>query len=208
MESADGHHFITMEFIQGETLASRLHRGRVATTDALEICRQVAAALEAAHNQGVVHRDVKPANIMISLDGLVKVLDFGVAKMLTPAYDGSKSSEGGPDSVLAGTPEYMSPEQLLSRRADHRSDIWALGCVLYECLTGQRVVDADFLARGVGSWTPDWRRLPEDAAEGVRSILARSLKIDPNERASSMSDIRASIEAITAALPGPAPSGS
>jgi len=142
----DGIDFLVMEHVEGETIAARLSGGPVAIEDALEIGIQTAAALEHAHRRNVVHRDLKPSNVMLTSTG-VKLLDFGLAKLsLADAAAGTTSSDQGPNTtsgVLLGTLPYMSPEQIEGKAADARSDIWALGCLLYELIAGQPAFASD-----------------------------------------------------------------
>ena len=130
LEIAGGVHAIVMELIDGPTLADSLASGPLTLDAALEIARQIAEALEAAHEKGIIHRDLKPANIKLTATGEVRLLDFGLAQALTP--DGAASNEG----PVMGTPGYMSPEQVRGERVDARTDVWAFGCMLYEMLTG------------------------------------------------------------------------
>src|SRR5438477_1460641 len=142
-------HALVLELLKGETLADRIARGPLPLEEALPIARQICAALEAAHDQGIVHRDLKPSNIKISPEGVVKVLDFGLAKLAQPdaaARHGDVTASPTITSpalmtgagIVLGTAAYMSPEQAKGREADKRSDIWAFGCVVYEMLTGRR----------------------------------------------------------------------
>jgi serine/threonine protein kinase len=148
LEEADGVRALVLELVEGETLADRIARGPVPLTDALKIARQIADALEAAHNRDVVHRDVKPANITVTPDGVVKVLDFGLAKIRDAASGRANSllattqAISTPGAIL-GTAAYMSPEQAKGQDADRTSDVWGFGCVLYELLTGRRVFRGD-----------------------------------------------------------------
>jgi serine/threonine protein kinase len=152
LERADGVPALVMELVNGETLADRIARGPIPLDDALTIARQIADALDSAHTNGIVHRDLKPANIKLRPDDVVKVLDFGLAK-LAESPDVSARATLSPTitspalatiaGVLLGTAAYMSPEQAKGRPADRRSDIWAFGCVLYEMLTGQRLFSGD-----------------------------------------------------------------
>jgi serine/threonine protein kinase len=132
--------FLVLELVPGESLEERLKRGPLSIDESLDVCKQIAEGLEAAHEAGVIHRDLKPANVRLTPDGKVKLLDFGLAK---PANEGAGGSTT--DSVLSteagrllGTPTYMAPEQARGKSIDKRVDIWAFGCVLYECLTGKR----------------------------------------------------------------------
>jgi len=144
-----------MELVEGETLGERLNRGPLDVEDVLAVAKQIAAALEAAHDKGIVHRDLKPAHIKVTPDGTVKVLDFGLAKVMDETESFSNSSalptssqsptvmSGTMQGVILGTAEYMSPEQARGRTIDKRTDVWALGCVLYEMLTGRRAFTGD-----------------------------------------------------------------
>src|SRR5262245_27196937 len=141
---------IAMELVDGPTLADRIAQGPIAPDDALPIAKQIADALEAAHEQGIIHRDLKPANIKVRPDGVVKVLDFGLAKAAGPAAAMSISSSMSPTittpamtqaGLILGTAAYMSPEQARGKPVDKRSDIWAFGCVLFEMLTGRRAFE-------------------------------------------------------------------
>ena len=147
LHEAGGARFLAMELVPGEDLSRRLQRGALPLAEALPVARQIAAALEAAHEQGVVHRDLKPANVLLTPDGTVKVLDFGLAKALaddtlggsaTSSMSPTVTSMGTVAGVILGTAAYMSPEQAHGRPVDRRADIWGFGCVLYEMLTGRR----------------------------------------------------------------------
>src|ERR1700730_13800731 len=142
LEQSDGTSYLVMELVSGETLQQRLARkGRLPVEDALGICRQIAEALEAAHEKGIVHRDLKPANVKVTSEGKVKVLDFGLAKAFAgdtassdPATSPTLSVAATMQGVILGTAAYMSPEQARGKAVDQRADIWAFGCVLYELL--------------------------------------------------------------------------
>jgi len=142
--------FLAMELVPGEDLEERLKGGALRLDEALDICRQIADGLEAAHEAGVVHRDLKPANVRITPEGAVKILDFGLAKPIGPRASKRGSSSAQSDSFLVtsegmilGTPTYMSPEQARGKPVDRRKDVWAFGCVLFECLTAERVFEGD-----------------------------------------------------------------
>ncbi|HEY9465128.1 MAG TPA: serine/threonine-protein kinase, partial [Vicinamibacterales bacterium] len=143
-EDEDGVHALVMELVDGETLADRIMRGPLPVAEALSIARQIADALDAAHERGVVHRDLKPANIKLTSSGLVKVLDFGLAKAVAENDGSAETLEGTTVTAVAtqtghivGTPAYMSPEQMRGQPVDKRTDIWAFGCVFYEMVTGR-----------------------------------------------------------------------
>ena len=133
----ENEHYLVLEYVQGETLAERLNQGPLEPQEALQIGHAVSAALCAAHAKGVVHRDLKPSNVKLTPEGQVKVLDFGLAILLNRA-DTSRPDVLESTGRASGTPGYMSPEQALGESLDHRSDIWSLGCVLYEMITGKR----------------------------------------------------------------------
>ena len=184
---------IVLELVEGDTLADRIARGPIELDEALSIARQIADALEAAHDRGVVHRDLKPANIKITPEGRVKVLDFGLAKMaerdasavgssMSPTLSVHTTREG----VILGTAAYMSPEQARGKPVDRRTDIWAFGCVLFEMLTGRKTFDGgDTVSDAVASVLrsePDWNGIPPDTPDHIRRLLRRCLQKDPHKR--------------------------
>jgi serine/threonine protein kinase len=175
LEVATGVHAIVMELIEGPTLAEKLRGGALPLATSLEIARQIAGALEAAHEKGIVHRDLKPPNIQLTATGTVRVLDFGLAM--------TADSATHERNAVAGTPAYMSPEQARGDRTDARTDVWAFGCVLYELLTGVRAFGQDTLAEtlaAIQEREPDWRRLPDSVPADVRRMLRRCLEKDPH----------------------------
>ena len=194
---------LVMEFVEGPTLADRLATGRMSTDEALPIARQIADAIEAAHERGIVHRDLKPANIIVRDDGTVKVLDFGLAKALDSASSDAEVAQSPTISmratqhgVILGTAAYMAPEQARGRRVDHRADVWAFGCVLFEMLAGRRAFDAADVTDtivAVLSKEPDWQMLPASAA-AVRPLLSRCLRKDVKQRLQAIGDARIQIE--------------
>jgi serine/threonine-protein kinase len=206
----DGVRFLVMEFAHGESLAGRITRGRIPLDDALVIAKQIALAIEAAHESGIVHRDLKPANITVTGDNKVEVLDFGLAKALDPAgtMSGSDLSKSptmaaGHTSagLILGTAAYMSPEQARGKSVDRRTDIWAFGCVLYEMLTGRRAFDGetvtDVLA-AVVTRDPDWSLVPGDTPTRIRELLRRCVEKDPQRRLRDAGEIRIAIEDVIA----------
>ena len=158
-----GRRFLVMELVEGEDLAKKLAGGPLPADEAIDICHQLARALEAAHDKGVLHRDLKPANVQVTDEGRVKVLDFGLAKALETGGDQSKSptltSAGTRAGTILGTAAYMSPEQARGRDLDKRTDIWAFGCVLFECLTGKSTFQGETMSdtlAGILKTEPNW----------------------------------------------------
>ncbi len=194
---------LILELVNGETLAERIARmgsKGLPITDALGLARQIADGLDAAHEKGIVHRDLKPANIKITPDGIVKLLDFGLAK--AAVADGSTldltqaptmTIGGTRDGVILGTAAYMSPEQARGMPIDKRTDIWAFGCLLYEMLTGRAAfmgnTITDTLA-GILERQPDWGALPDPTPLAVRKLLTRALEKDPRKRLRDIGDAR------------------
>ena len=183
LEDTDGLKALVMELVDGEDLSQRIARGPIALDDALPIAKQIAEALEVAHEQGIIHRDLKPANIKVRPDGTVKVLDFGLAKAMDPV---GVSSEGLSPAITStamtlagmvlGTAAYMSPEQAKGRPADKRSDVWAFGAVLYEMLSGQRAFQGDDISETLAAvlrQDTDWTALPAATPVSVRHLIAR-----------------------------------
>jgi len=218
LEEANGTQFLILELVDGESLDKRIALGRVPVDEALGIAKQIAEALEAAHEKGIIHRDLKPANIALTEDGNVKVLDFGLAKATDPAGGVSSGATNSPTitspalmtgvGVLLGTAAYMSPEQAKGRVADKRSDMWAFGCVLYEMITGRRAFEGDDVSvtfAFILTRDPDWSNLPATTSESIRRLLRRSLQKDRNRRLESAADARLEIEdALTLQLTGAA----
>ena len=218
LEDVDGGRALVLELVEGETLAARLSKGRVPVAAALAIARQIAEALAAAHERGIIHRDLKPANIAITADGVVKILDFGLAKLrpqvapVSGPSAGSRNPEGSDESLtppgaspapatregmIVGTVAYMSPEQAAGRAADMRSDLWAFGVVLLEMLTGRRVftgeTDADVLA-AVQHTEPDLTGLPAETPAPIRKLLRRCLEKDRTRRLDSAAAARLDLD--------------
>ena len=195
----DGEQFqaLVLELVDGGTLADRLERGPLAIDEALGVSAQIADALDAAHEKGVVHRDLKPANIKITADGVVKVLDFGLAKATAGPEEASRLSTivsaGTRDGTVLGTAAYMSPEQARGQAVDKRTDVWSFGCVLYEMLTGRPAfggaTTTDTLAAVIDR-EPDWAALPADTPDPVRRILTACLVKDAKRRLRDIGDVR------------------
>ena len=201
-EDADGAPSLVLEYIEGDTLAERISSGVVPFDEALGIARQIAEALQAAHDHGVIHRDLKPSNIKLTPDGTVRVLDFGLAKLAAPA----EAAAGGTSSVslsptitspasttlgvILGTAAYMAPEQAKGKPADKRSDVWAFGSVLFEMLTGKRAFEGDDISDTLASvlkGEPDWNALPADVPPSIVTLLRHCLAKDPRARLGDIS---------------------
>ena len=210
---------LVMELVEGEDLAERIARGPMAVDDALAVARQVADALEAAHETGIIHRDLKPANIKVRADGTVKVLDFGLAKsilpidarVVSPSRPGTAGSAEASAAALQtvtspamtqagmilGTAAYMSPEQAKGKAVDKRVDIWAFGCVVYEMLSGRRAFEGEDVTdtlTAIMRDTPDFGALPAATPAGVRRLLARCLERDPKRRLRDIGDARLELD--------------
>ncbi len=190
LEEADGLRYLVLEYVAGETLAERLKRGPLPGEEAVEMAKQIAEALEAAHEKGVIHRDLKPANIELTPEGTVKVLDFGLAKAFEPEGSDAElsktiSADATRAGVILGTAAYMSPEQARGKPVDKRTDIWAFGCVLYEMLAGKPAFGADTITDTLAAVVknePEWSALPAVTPAPVRTLLRRCLQKDPRER--------------------------
>ena len=192
-----------LELVEGPTLADRIAQGPIPVDEALPIAKQIAEALEAAHEAGVIHRDLKPANIKVKDDGTVKVLDFGLAKALdtTPQGDPSLSptltAAATQMGVIMGTAAYMSPEQARGKVVDRRADIWSFGAVLFEMLTGRRAFageDVSLTLSAVLQREPEWDTLPPNVPPGLNSYLRRCLHKDPTQRVQAAGDVRLAME--------------
>jgi hypothetical protein len=210
-EEGDGVRALVLELVEGETLADRLLRGPLRLHDALRVAQQIAAALEAAHERGIVHRDLKPSNVMVRADGLVKVLDFGLAKLAD-----AKRDPGSPESastraidmtrtgMILGSPPYMPPEQIGGQGANTRSDIWAFGAVLFEMLTGQAAFAGSDVSRVIADIVtrePRWESVPAETPPSIIRLLRRCLAKDPADRLRDIADARFEIEDVLSASP-------
>jgi dipeptidyl aminopeptidase/acylaminoacyl peptidase/predicted Ser/Thr protein kinase len=210
-EQANGELFIVMELVEGETLADQIARGPIPVAEALQIARQIAEALEAAHEAGVIHRDLKPANVKVRADGTVKVLDFGLGKALTsdpltsPASLTNSPTITSPVGVtgigvLLGTAAYMAPEQARGKAVDKRADIWAFGCVVYEMLAGNQLFDGATATDSIAlvlTKEPDWTALPPTTPGRIIELLRRCLNKDPRDRLRDIGDARLDILTLT-----------
>jgi serine/threonine-protein kinase len=224
LEDADGTPALVLELVEGPTLADRIADGPIPVDEAVRVARQVAAALEAAHDHGIIHRDLKPSNIQITPAGVVKVLDFGLAKLVEgPAQAGHYVQGGGgvggrsvrlqPDltasptitspammtraGMILGTAAYMAPEQARGKVVDKRADIWAFGCVLYEMLTGKRPFEGSNVSDTLASvlkLDPDWAALPADTPPALRRVMRRTLQKDPAQRLHDIADARLELD--------------
>jgi eukaryotic-like serine/threonine-protein kinase len=198
LEKSNGVCALVMELVEGPTLAEQLGAGTLAMTRAFEIARQIADALEAAHEKGIVHRDLKPANIKFTPAGAVKILDFGLARSMAPEeHIRGDVATVIRDGLIAGTPAYMSPEQARGERVDQRTDIWAFGCVLYEMLAGRRPFGRGTVPETIDAileGAPDWQHLPPTVPVGIRRLLRRCLDPDPKRRLHHIADARIEIE--------------
>jgi serine/threonine protein kinase len=205
LEETDGRMFLVMELVPGHTLAQRIAGVPLAVEEALCIARQIADALEAAHDKSIVHRDLKPANVKVAADGHVKVLDFGLAKLIadepgaagTPTSTPTITAPQTRAGAVLGTPAYMAPEQARGRAVDRRADLFAFGCVLYEMLAGRPAFDGDStsdILSSVLQRDPDWSRLPPALPAGILRLLRLCLEKDAKKRRQSAGDVRVDLE--------------
>ena len=203
----DGRPYLVLELIAGQPLSQRLEAGALPLEQVLVLGKQVAAAVEAAHEAGIVHRDLKPANIMVTERGLVKILDFGIAKAVGVRPSAGEDQELTGAGMLVGTVPYMSPEQIRGEAVDERSDLWAFGCLLFESLTGRspferRTAALTFVA--IHENEPDLDELPADTPDGVRALVSECLQKEPGQRSISAGAARTSLEGALGLLQGPA----
>jgi eukaryotic-like serine/threonine-protein kinase len=196
---------LVMELVEGEDLSQIIAQGPMSLSDALPIARQIADALEAAHEAGIVHRDLKPANVKVRPDGTVKVLDFGLAKAMDPAGASGADAMHSPTltaratqmGMIIGTAAYMAPEQARGKVVDRRADIWAFGVVLYEMLTGRRAFEGEDISVTLASVIKEevkWDALPADLPGPLRRLLRRCLEKDPRKRLSAIGDARLELD--------------
>jgi serine/threonine-protein kinase len=206
IQESSGELALVMELVEGPTLADRIATGPIPLEDALPIAKQIAEGLEAAHERGIIHRDLKPANVKVTPDDMVKVLDFGLAKVFegdSQATDLSHSPtliKGTQAGMILGTAAYMSPEQAKGKAVDRRADIWALGCVLFEMLSGQQTFSGETLTDTLAAVVraePDWGALPTATPSAIRRLLRRCLTKDPRQRLRDIGEARIAIERIS-----------
>ncbi len=207
LEQAEDQSFLVLELVPGSTLDELIAKESIGIKESLSICGQVAAALEAAHEKGIVHRDLKPANIKITSKNIVKVLDFGIAKIINPNFFSDHLSqvktigldETGQGMVL-GTVSYMSPEQARGKQLDKQTDIWSFGCVLFETLSGQKAFDGETVSDvlvAILDREPIWKNLPSSAPSKVRDLIGRCLQKDVHQRLHDIGDARIELEEIS-----------
>jgi hypothetical protein len=208
--SSSSRHLLVMELVEGDDLARRISSGPLPLEESLSYARQIAEALEAAHEKGIVHRDLKPANVKVTPDGRVKLLDFGLAKIFESEASGSSPSisysptltaRGTAAGVILGTAAYMSPEQARGKSVDKRTDVWAFGCVLFEMLAGKRAFEGETVSDTLAAVLmkdPDWGALPEQTPAAVRKILRRCLQRDARLRLRDIGDARLELDELSA----------
>jgi Tol biopolymer transport system component len=204
VEDAGGVPALVLELVEGETLADRLRQGPMTPGEVLSIARQLADALDAAHDKGIIHRDLKPANLKITPDGALKVLDFGLARAdaaderrVDPTESPTLTSPATRAGVILGTATYMSPEQARGRPLDKRTDVWSFGCVLYEILTGRPPFSGETVSDTIAAILerqPDWSALPANTPPGLRRLLGRCLEKDRKQRLRDIGDARVDLE--------------
>ncbi len=215
-EDSDGAHALVMELVEGPTLAERIEGGPLPLEETLQIARQIAEALEYAHDRGIIHRDLKPANVKLTADGNVKILDFGLAKALADetsptdiSHSPTLTAAATQAGIVMGTAAYMSPEQAKGKSADRRADIWAFGCLFYEMLAGKMAFCEETLTDTLAAVIrddPDWTLLPSNTPPSIRNLVARCMRKDAKQRLQSIGDARIAIDDVIAGTTD-APSG-
>jgi hypothetical protein len=205
LEDSSGTPALVLELVEGPTLADRLSHERLSVRESLDIARQIAEAVEAAHEKNVIHRDLKPANVKFTTDGTVKVLDFGLAKAIEgpegPVDVSLMTTAGTEAGLVLGTAAYMSPEQARGRTVDRRADVWGFGCVLFEMLAGRRAFAGETMSDTLASVLtrdPDWQALSAETPANVTRLLRRCLEKDLKRRLRDIGDARLELEDLTA----------
>ncbi|OLC30673.1 MAG: hypothetical protein AUH28_15145 [Acidobacteria bacterium 13_1_40CM_56_16] len=203
LKESEGIHLLIMELVPGMTLAEVSTRA-LSIKEALPICIQIAEALEAAHQKGIIHRDIKPGNVKLTHEGRVKVLDFGLAKVYAPEGPGlnltelpTLSTEPTDEGRILGTPAYMSPEQVRGKPLDKRTDIWAFGCVLFELLTGRKAFAGETVNDTIAAVLerePDYQALPPSTPLKIQDLIQKCLRKDVNRRLHDIADARIEME--------------
>jgi serine/threonine protein kinase len=202
LEEAEGTVYLVLEYVPGQTLAERIAKGPLKLEEALTIAQQIAEAVSVAHEHDVIHRDLKPGNIKITPDEKVKVLDFGLAKIVGGEATDQQSTITEPGRVI-GTPAYMSPEQARGKPTDKRSDIWSFGCVLYEMLTATAPFKGETISDTLANilqTEPNWQELPENSPANIVALLRRCLEKEPRRRLRDIGDIAIPLEDTTVEL--------
>jgi len=205
LEESDGVRCLVLELVRGETLSERITRGALPLDEALSIARQIADAMEYAHDRGVMHRDLKPGNVMLTPDGTVKVLDFGLAKAFDSPAGPQQDLSMSPTltlgatvaGVILGTAGYMSPEQAKGKQVDRRADIWAFGIVLFEMLSGRQAFTGETVSEVLAAVMMreiDWSQLPDGVPAPVERLLRRCLEKDPRRRLRDIGEARLALE--------------
>jgi serine/threonine protein kinase len=200
LEQAADKRFLVLDLVGGDTLAQRIAKGPLPVDEALDVRRQIAEGLKAAHEKGIIHRDLKPANVKVTPEGKIKILDFGLAKTFHEQPSASELANSPTvteamtqPGIVLGTAAYMSPEQAKCKAVDKRADIWAFGCILYECLTGKRAFRGDSVTEVMAKILeaePDWRALPPSLPVAVVSLLRRCLRKEKDLRLHDIADAR------------------
>jgi serine/threonine-protein kinase len=211
LEESNGERALIMELVDGPTLSDRIEQGAIPTDEALHIAKQVAEALEYAHERGIIHRDLKPSNVKITPNGAAKLLDFGLAKAMEDDFSVAEISTSPTLShaatqagILLGTAAYMSPEQARGKKVDRRADVWSFGAVLYEMLTGKAVFTGETISDTLAAVIraePDWSSLPASVPPRLRALLRRCLQKDSKQRLQAIGEARIAIEAAIAGTP-------
>jgi serine/threonine protein kinase len=202
IEESDGLCGLVLELVEGESLSERIRRGPLKLSDSIAIVRQILAGLRAAHAKGIIHRDLKPSNIAITADGTVKLVDFGLAKLLRSLDIEETVANISSQGLVMGTVAYMSPEQARGKRIDARTDVWAFGCVFYEMLTGMAAFRGDTptdIIVKIATEEPDWKGipdLPDSVSTGIESLIRKCLQKDPNLRYASVQEISDALDAL------------